>query len=77
MIPHLPSNPTTITPLKIITTPQDVVAKFAGRQVDALLFADVRVELQNLLDWDNYERATSPEREAAKRALHRILDQEP
>ncbi len=77
MTPQLPSNPMTITPPpKMMLTAEGVAVKFAGRHVCPALFADVRAELQNLRDWDNYERATSPHREAAKRALRFILDQE-
>lgn len=77
MTPKLPSNPMTITPpSKMMLTADGVAAKFSGRQVDASLFADVRTELQNLRDWDTYQRATSPQRESAKRALRFILDQE-
>lgn len=67
----------TITPPpKYMLTADGVFAKFKGRLVDASLFADVRAELQNLRDWDNYERTTTELREGAKRALRRILDQE-
>jgi hypothetical protein len=68
----------TITPpVKMMLTADGVLTKFHGRRLDASLFADVRAELQNLRDWDNYFRATDSLREGAKRALHRILDQEP
>lgn len=77
MTPHLPSNPMTITPpTKMVLTAEGVYQKFKGRTVNASLCADVRAELQNIRDWDNYERCTSPLREGAKRALRRILDQE-
>ena len=67
----------TITPpVKMMLTADGVYLKFKGRTVDASLFADARAELQNLRDWDNYERCTSPMREAAKRACRFILDHE-
>jgi hypothetical protein len=67
----------TITPpVKMMLTAEGVYLKFHGRTVDNALFSDVRAELQNLLDWDNYFRTTDQLREGAKRALRRILDQE-
>lgn len=77
MTPELPANPMTITPpTKMMLTADGVFAKFKGRLVDASLFAEVRAELQNLRDWDNYERRTSPYREGAKSALRYILGHE-
>lgn len=60
----------------MMLTADGVCLKFKGRVVDASLFADVRAELQNLRDWDNYFRNTDPLREGAKRALRHILDHE-
>jgi hypothetical protein len=76
-LPVLPSNPMTITPpVKMVPPADGVWVKFAGRSLDAKFFNDVRAELQNLRDWDNYERHISEGREAAKRVLRRFLDQE-
>ena len=67
----------TITPpKKMIPTADGVYAMFSGRELTPHLFAQVREELANLRDWDNYFRTVDPGREAAKRALRRILDQE-
>lgn len=77
MTPKLPDNPTTITPPpKMMLTADGVLAKFKGRLVDASFFADVRAELKNIRDWDNYERATSPTREGAKNVLRYLLNHE-
>ena len=77
MTPALPSNPMTITPpKKMVLTSEGVFAMFSGRTVNEQFFKDVRAELQNLRDWDNYERKIDEGREAAKRTLRRLLDQE-
>jgi hypothetical protein len=75
MTPKLPPNSMVLTPPpKMARTEAGVAAFFGARTV---LFAEVRAELQILRDWDNYERCTSPDREAAKRALRRLLNGEP
>jgi hypothetical protein len=67
----------TITPpAKMVMTLAGVDEMFARRRRTPALFAEVRAELQTLRDWDNYQRTTDPDREAAKHALRRILDQE-
>lgn len=78
MTPKLPSNPMTITPMKHARhfTADDVYRKYHGRLLNIELFAEVRQDLQDIRDMDNYERNTNQIREDAKRALRRILDQE-
>lgn len=74
MTPRLPANPMTITPpVKMARTSIGVWDLFIGRTIDEKFFADVRQELQNLRDWDNYERCTTLEREKAKATLNYLL----
>jgi len=77
MTPDLPSNPLTITPpVRMARTAQGAWDFFAGRIHDDRFFTEVRIELQNLKDWDNYERQTAPEREKAKLLLRYFLDRQ-
>lgn len=67
----------TAPPTAMMMTREGVLQKFKGRPMDAQLFAEARVELKNLRDWDAYFHSTDPERERAKETLRRILDHEP
>ena len=72
MIASLPSNPSTISdtrPQANTWTPETVASKYSGRHMNAKLVEEVNADLAELVAWDNFERKTSPVRDATKAAL--------
>lgn len=59
MIPELPSNPWTITPLVSTRKAQE-------------LMSSINDDLRRLRQFDTYHRSTDPEREAAKASLEAL-----
>ncbi|MEJ6003702.1 hypothetical protein [Paucibacter soli] len=75
--PRLPSNPFSISDLRPQAntwTAESVEAKYAGKPMDAMATDSIQRDLDEIRAWDNYERCTSPNREAAKQALQALLD---
>lgn len=75
-VPKLPSNPSTISDLRLKAnkwTPESVRLKYASKPLDGEVVAQIRRDLEELASWDNYERRTSETREAVKLALQRLL----
>jgi hypothetical protein len=74
---RLPSNPFTISDLRLQAntwTAASMEAKYAGKLLDTQTVDAIQRDLEELRAWDNYERSTAPNREAAKQVLQGLLD---
>jgi hypothetical protein len=74
--PRLPSNPFTISDLRPQAntwTAESVRTKFAEREMDRYAIDEIQRDLEELQRWDDYERQTAENREAAKKALRDLL----
>jgi hypothetical protein len=75
----LPANPFTLSdtrPQANTWTPDDIDRRYAGCPLNEHTFKMVRRDLAELRAWDDYERATTVERDAVKQSLRRILNRE-
>lgn len=76
MEPKLPSNPSTISdtrPKASTWTPETVAKKYGGRKLCDKTIAQIHLDLNELVAWDNFERQISESREATKAALRLLL----
>lgn len=74
MIPLLPSNPLTITPIDDRpVTAQQVYDFYDGFPVNQLMVECIRYQLRELWQLDTYHRRCDTDREQAKAALNNLL----